>query len=93
MSSRLNESEINDLMKRVPEWEHEGKAIERTFEFDEFSDAIDFVNAVAEIAEDAAHHPDIDVRYTRVRLVLWTHDKNGLTDNDFALAEKINTLE
>jgi len=93
MSSRLTESEINDLMKRVPEWEHEGKAIERTFEFDEFSDAIDFVNAVAEIAEDAAHHPDIDVRYTRVRLVLWTHDKKGLTDNDFALAEKINTLE
>lgn len=93
MSSRLSDSEIQDLMKRVPEWEHEGNSIERTFEFDEFADAIDFVNAVAEIAEDAAHHPDIDIRHTRVRLVLLTHDKKGLTDSDFALAEKINTLE
>ena len=92
MSRLLNETEINELMKRVPEWDHEGNAIEHTFEFDEFTDAIDFVNAVAEIAEDAAHHPDIDIRYTRVRVVLWTHDKNGLTENDFAVAEKINTL-
>ncbi len=93
MSSRLSDSEIEDLMRRVPEWEHEGTALERTFEFDEFTDAIDFVNGVAEIAEDAGHHPDMDIRDNRVRLILTTHSKGGLTENDFALAEKLNTLE
>ena len=92
MSEILSSSDIKEEMKRIPEWEHEKKEIERTFEFDDFTQAIDFVNAVAEIAEEDEHHPDIDVRYNKVRLVLSTHSKGGLTERDFDLAEKIDTL-
>jgi len=80
-------------MKKVPEWELEEKAISRQFEFDDFTAAIDFVNAVAEIAEELDHHPDIDVRWNKVKLTLATHSKGGLTPFDFETAERIDTLE
>ena len=79
-------------MKRIPEWETDKKSIERTFEFDDFAQAVDFVNAVAEIAEEEDHHPDIDIRWNRVRLVLSTHSEGGLTSRDFQVAEKLDTL-
>jgi 4a-hydroxytetrahydrobiopterin dehydratase len=84
--------EIKEAIKDLPAWDLEGKTIERTFEFDDFTLAMDFVNGVAELAESEDHHPDIDIRYNKVRLVLTTHSKGGLTDDDFALAEKIDTL-
>ncbi len=92
MADLLDASEISTSLKKVPEWEHEKKRIERVFEFDDFTEAIDFVNAVAEIAEEQEHHPDIDVRYNKVKLTLWTHNKGGLTELDFQLAERIDTL-
>lgn len=92
MPELLSASQIKEHLKKVPEWEHEKKAIERLFEFDDFSEAVDFVNAVAEIAEEQDHHPDIDIRYNRVRLRLSTHSQGGLTELDFELAEKIDTL-
>lgn len=84
--------EIKDAIKGLPTWEVEGKTIERTFDFDDFSLAIDFVNGVAELAEEAEHHPDIDIRYNKVRIILSTHSKGGLTELDFDVAEKIDTL-
>ena len=84
--------ELKERMKRIPEWELEKKHIERTFEFDDFADAIDFVNAIAEVAEEEEHHPDIEIHYNKVRLVLSTHSKGGVTELDFALAERIDTL-
>ena len=92
MAELIKAGELKERMKKVPEWELEKKHIERTFEFDDFADAIDFVNAVAEVAEDEEHHPDIDIRYNKVRLILSTHSKGGLTELDFALAERIDTL-
>ncbi len=92
MSEILSAAEIKEELKRVPEWDHEKKQIERTFEFDDFTQAIDFINAVAEIAEEEEHHPDIDIRYNKVRLSVFTHNKNGLTELDFQLAERIDTL-
>jgi len=83
---------LKERLKKIPEWELEKKHIERTIEFDDFADAIDFVNAIAEVAEEEAHQPDIDIRYNKVRLVLSTHSKGGLTELDFALAERIDTL-
>jgi 4a-hydroxytetrahydrobiopterin dehydratase len=62
------------------------------FEFDDFSQAIEFVNGVAEIAEEDDHHPDIDIRYSKVSVRLSTHSEGGLTDLDFEVAEKIDTL-
>ncbi len=92
MADLLATAEITSYLKKVPEWEHEKKRIERVFEFDDFTEAIDFVNAVAEIAEEQEHHPDIDVRYNKVKLILSTHNKGGLTELDFQLAERIDTL-
>jgi 4a-hydroxytetrahydrobiopterin dehydratase len=92
MAELLAQSDIKGMMKRVPEWETDKKSIERTFEFDDFTQAIDFVNAVAEIAEEEEHHPDIDIRWNKVRVMLSTHSEGGLTDLDFAVAEKIDTL-
>lgn len=92
MPRLLESKEIKEALKDLPEWEQEGKTIERSLEFDDFSQAIDFVNGVAELAEDAEHHPDIDIRYNKVRVMLTTHSKGGLTDSDIDLAEKIDTL-
>ena len=92
MADLIKADEAKMRLKKVPEWELEKKHIERTFEFDDFTDAIDFVNAVAEVAEEEEHHPDIDIRFNKVRLVLTTHSKGGLTDLDFGLAERIDTL-
>ena len=92
MADLMKAPELKERLKKIPEWELEKKHIERTFEFDDFADAIDFVNAIAEVAEEEEHHPDIDIRYNKVRLVLSTHSKGGLTELDFALAERIDTL-
>lgn len=93
MADLLDANEIKTEIKRVPEWDLlKNKSIERTFEFDDFTQAIDFVNAVAEIAEEDEHHPEIDIRYNKVRLVLSTHSEGGLTETDFDVAEKIDTL-
>ena len=92
MADLIKAPELKERMKKIPEWEFEKKHIERTFEFDDFADAIDFVNAVSEVAEEEEHHPDIDIRYNKVKLLLSTHSKGGLTELDFALAERIDTL-
>jgi 4a-hydroxytetrahydrobiopterin dehydratase len=92
MADLLNSQDIKDWMKKLPEWELEKKHIERLFEFDEFTQAIDFVNSVADIAEEEEHHPEMDIRYNKVRVQLSTHSEGGLTDRDFEVAEKIDTL-
>ncbi len=92
MSDRIPKSEIETHLKRIPEWEVENDALERAFEFDDFTQAMDFVNGVAEIAEEAEHHPDIDIRWNKVRLMLSTHSQGGITENDFSLAERIDML-
>jgi 4a-hydroxytetrahydrobiopterin dehydratase len=93
MADVLSAEEVRKQMKKVPEWELEGKAITKTIEFETFSDAIDYVNGVAEIAEDHDHHPDIDIRYTKVLLSLTTHSAGGLTPADFEAAAAIDSLE
>jgi 4a-hydroxytetrahydrobiopterin dehydratase len=92
MAELIKPDQLKIRLKKIPEWELEKKHIERSFEFDDFTEAVDFVNAVAEVSEDEEHHPDIDIRYNKVRLILTTHSKGGLTDLDFALAERIDTL-
>jgi 4a-hydroxytetrahydrobiopterin dehydratase len=87
----LTETEIQARLLRVPAWERRGAEIRRTWTFPDFRSAMAFVNRVAGLAEAANHHPDIDVRYSRVTLVLSTHDAGGLTARDFDLAESIGT--
>ena len=89
----LSENEIQDRLSSVPGWRREGKTIVREFEFKDFLGAIDFVNQIAKAAEAAWHHPDIDVRWNKVRLSLSTHDQGGLTAKDFDLAGTFDLLE
>ena len=66
--------------------------IEKLFKFKNFAEAMIFVNKVAEIAEEQDHHPDIFIKWNEVTLTLWTHAINGLFENDFILAAKIDEL-
>lgn len=84
--------ELDDALKRCPEWEPEGDAITRTIEFEEYMEGIDFVNAIAEIAEEAQHFPDMDIRDCKVTLRLMTEDVKGVTDLDVELASRIDNL-
>ena len=77
----------------VPDgWSEVDDALEREFRFADFRAAIDFVNRVAEVAEEANHHPDIAISYNRVTLRWWTHTAGGITDRDRELAERSGTL-
>ena len=85
----LSDTEVAERLGRLPGWERHGEAIRRTFSFSDFAEAMAFVNRVAELSEGMDHHPDIDIRYSKVTLTLSTHDAGGLTDRDFSLAGKI----
>lgn len=89
---QLTPSEIKSALTSVPAWSRRRNAIQRTFEFRDFVTAIKFVNAVARAAEKAEHHPDIDIRWNRVTLVLSTHDAGGLTELDFAMERRCEAL-
>jgi 4a-hydroxytetrahydrobiopterin dehydratase len=79
---------INAALADLPQWKRTGQIISRTYEFADFPAAMKFVNAVADLAEQAQHHPDVDVRWNKVTLALTTHDAGGLTEKDFALARE-----
>ena len=89
---KLDAAEITKAVGAVPEWKPSGDTIARTFQFKDFPAAIKFVNAVAGLAEQAWHHPDIDIRWNKVTLTLTTHDAGGLTEKDFDLARKFDGL-
>jgi 4a-hydroxytetrahydrobiopterin dehydratase len=87
--ARLDETEVARRLAALSGWERAGDEIRRTFAFPDFKAALAFVNRVGALAEAMNHHPDIDVRYSRVTLALTTHDAGGLTARDFELAEKL----
>jgi 4a-hydroxytetrahydrobiopterin dehydratase len=88
--SRLDEAAIAQALGQAPGWERAGSEIKRSYRFKDFREALAFVNRVGELAERAGHHPDIDLRYNTVTLVLSTHDAGGLTAKDFDLARAID---
>lgn len=92
MADALSESKIQSKLGELERWTRNGDAIERTFRFDAFMDGIEFVNRLARAAEAADHHPDIDIRYTRVKLALTTHSVGGLTALDFDMASQADRL-
>jgi len=89
---KLDEAKILLALASVPNWQKNGGAISRTFQFKDFPAAIKFVDAAAQLAEEEWHHPDIDIRWNKVTLALTTHDAGGLTEKDFALAKKFDEL-
>ena len=90
--AKLSSMEAKQALEALPEWAIRKSVLERTFDFDDFKVAVGFVVKVAREAEKARHHPDIDIRWNRVRTALTTHDEGGLTDLDFVLAARFSVL-
>jgi len=88
----LKAKRINLNLKAVPDWSQRANTIFRTFKFEGFMEAIDFVRRIAKQALKINHHPDIDIRYDKVTLTLSTHDEGGITDKDFSLAQKCDEI-
>jgi len=88
--TRLDKEAIQAALPGLPNWELTNGELVQTLAFSDFVQAMKFVNHVADLAEKAGHHPDIDIRYNRVRLALTTHDAGGITQNDINLAQQIN---
>jgi 4a-hydroxytetrahydrobiopterin dehydratase len=86
---RLDDDRISARLAELPGWERDGDEIVKTFELPTFPEAITFVTRIADRAEAANHHPDIDIRWRKVRVALTTHDAGGLSDLDFDLASQI----
>jgi len=96
---KLNETQIQAVLSalegwslRVPSEESGHDALQKTFEFRDFTSAMVWVNRVAEEAEEENHHPDILIQYSHVTLTLWTHTEGGVTEKDAMLAEHIDDL-
>ena len=88
--AKLTDAEVQDLLVREPAWKLEGGKLVRDWSFKDFVEAIQFVNQIAALAESANHHPDIDVRYNKVRLGLISHDADGITQRDASMATNIS---
>jgi 4a-hydroxytetrahydrobiopterin dehydratase len=86
----LSEQELCDLLLELPEWAIEDGTLVRFWTFADFVQAMAFVNRVAQLAEQAGHHPDIDIRYNRVKLGLVSHDAGGITARDADMARKLS---
>ena len=90
MPEVLNEEEVAARLRRLP-WEREGDEIVREWRFEDFNEAVAFVNRVAEVAEEANHHPDILLHgWNKVKLSLTNHSAGGLTEVDFTMAERFD---
>jgi 4a-hydroxytetrahydrobiopterin dehydratase len=93
MAERLSDISIQRELGNLPGWSRRGDVITKTFQFRDFLTGIDFVAAVAKAANAADHHPDIDIRYTKVICALSTHSAGGITQKDLDMAKKIDQAQ
>ena len=89
MRQKLSDLEIQRALGGLAGWSRRGDVLVKTYVFDRFADGIAFVGRVARVADEMDHHPDIDIRYTKVTMSLSTHDAGGITQSDLSLAQKI----
>lgn len=89
MRQKLSDLEIQRSLGALAGWTRRGDALTKTFTFEKFAKGIAFVDRVAVAADAMDHHPDIDIRYTKITMTLSTHDAGGITQSDLDLAEKI----
>ena len=92
MASRLSDLEIQRALGTLPGWSRRADVLTKTFTWPTFAQGIAFVSRVANAADAMDHHPDIDIRYTKVTCVLSTHDAGGITERDLELAREIERL-
>ena len=88
----LTDAEIQRELASLSGWQRNGTAIQRVFRFPDFKAAMQFVNKVADAAEQANHHPDIDIRYNTITMALVSHDSGGVTQRDVRMAGTINKI-
>jgi len=91
MRQKLSDLEIQRALGSLPGWSRRGDTLTKTFTFEKFADGIAFVDRVAKVADAMDHHPDIDIRYTKITMSLSTHDAGGITQSDLTLAERIES--
>jgi 4a-hydroxytetrahydrobiopterin dehydratase len=92
MAAMLSDIAIQRELGKLSGWSRRGDALTKTFQFKDFLSGIDFIGAVAKAAESAKHHPDIDIRYTKITCTLSTHDAGGITQKDLDLAAQIEKI-
>ncbi|MGH3318607.1 MAG: 4a-hydroxytetrahydrobiopterin dehydratase [Streptosporangiaceae bacterium] len=88
----LDDAAIEGGVAKLRGWARSGDAIVKVYEHKDFREAIGFVDKVADAAEEAGHHPDIDIRWNKVTMSFTTHAAGGLTKNDFAMAGKVEEI-
>jgi 4a-hydroxytetrahydrobiopterin dehydratase len=88
----LSHAQISEELTKLDGWHHRGNALEKVYDKGSFDGSIAFVNAVANVANDRDHHPDIGVSWNRVTITTTSHDSGGLTERDFELAAAIDAL-
>jgi 4a-hydroxytetrahydrobiopterin dehydratase len=89
---KLEEPRIRELHAQIRGWDIQKERLRKIFEFRDFTKAMAFVNEMARIADEEQHHPDFCVHWNRVIVFLWTHALNGLSENDFILAAKLDRV-
>ncbi len=89
---KLTAAQIEEALGGLPGWRRDGEALTRTFDLGSFRKAVGFIDAVAPLAEKANHHPDLDLRFAKVKVTLSTHDEGGVTQKDVALARELSRL-
>ena len=89
---KLSDNAVQEKLAEIPNWSVAENALQKTFSFADFVQSMQFVNRLAIAAEAAQHHPDIDIRYSKVTVTLSTHDSGGITEKDFALAQEADAV-
>ncbi|HEX8851565.1 MAG TPA: 4a-hydroxytetrahydrobiopterin dehydratase [Gemmatimonadaceae bacterium] len=92
MSEQLPDLDIQRALGKLPGWARRGNALVKTYRFRTFRAGIDFVDRAAAVADRMDHHPDIDIRYTKITCTLSTHDAGGITQKDLTLAGELDGL-
>ena len=90
--ARLNDQQIEEKLGGLEGWERSGEAISKRFELHDFKGSVDFVNRLLPEAEGMNHHPDLEISWNKVTVTISTHSEGGLTENDFALAGRIDAV-
>jgi 4a-hydroxytetrahydrobiopterin dehydratase len=90
--ARLKEDEIGERVASLSGWSRDGESIVKEFDCGDFLGSVEFVNHIAPIAEEMNHHPDLSISWNKVKVSLSTHSEGGITENDFTLATKIDSV-
>ena len=90
--ARLDDQQIEAKLGGLDGWERSGDAISKRYELDDFKGSVDFVNRLLPEAEGMNHHPDLEISWNKVTVTVTTHSEGGLTDNDFELAKRIDSV-